>query len=53
MPPRKQYRCRYCGAVLPGWLPVSKRPDGAMLLQHPSAMHPDHVGPYLRRMETG
>jgi hypothetical protein len=31
---------------------VAKRPNGAMLLQHLSAMHPDQVGPYLRRMAT-
>ena len=24
-----------------------------MLLNHLSAMHPDQVGPYLRRMEAG
>ena len=31
MPPQKRYRCRYGGRVLPGWLPVAQRPDGAML----------------------
>jgi hypothetical protein len=47
-----QLRCRSCQAVLPGWLRVQNRPDGAMLLTHVSAMHQDQVGPYRRRMET-
>jgi hypothetical protein len=51
-PPKKRYRCRYCGHDFPAWLPVAKRPNGAMLLQHLSAMHPDQVGPYLERMAT-
>ena len=50
MPPRKRYRCRYCGAILPAWLPVAKRPEGSMLLYHLSQQHPDEVGPYLDRM---
>jgi hypothetical protein len=41
----KRFKCRFCGAVLLGWLSVAK--------QHLSAMRPDHVGPYLRRMEAG
>jgi hypothetical protein len=45
-------RCRYCGYDFPAWLPVAKRPNGAMLLHHLSAMHPTEVGPYLRRMAT-
>jgi len=49
---RKRYRCRFCGALLPAWLPVAKRPDGAMLLYHLGQHHPDQVGPYLQRMET-
>jgi hypothetical protein len=28
----KHCRCRYCRAILPAWLPMAKRPDGAMLL---------------------
>jgi hypothetical protein len=36
----------------PAWLPVAKRPDGAMLLYHLSQQHPDQVGPYLERMRT-
>jgi hypothetical protein len=42
MPPRKRYRCRFCGVVLPAWLPVAKRPESSMLLYH--------LG--QRRMET-
>jgi hypothetical protein len=52
MPPRKRYRCRYCGRTLPAWLPVAKRPNGAMLLHHLAAMHREELRPYLRRMET-
>jgi hypothetical protein len=52
VPPRKRYRCRYCGAVLPGWLPVAKRPDGAVFLNHLSAMHPEELRPYLACMAT-
>ena len=48
----KHYRCRYCGATLPAWLPVLKRPDGAMLPYHRSRQHPDQVGPDLERMRT-
>jgi hypothetical protein len=48
----RRYRCRYCGRVLPAWLPVARRPDGAMLLGHLSQQHPDQVGPYLERMRT-
>jgi hypothetical protein len=51
-PSRRRYRCRFCAALLPAWLPVAKRPNGAMLLNHLAAMHPDQVGPSLRRMAT-
>jgi hypothetical protein len=51
MPPRKRYRCRYCGVSFAA-LPVTQAPNGAMLLQHLSAMHPDQVGQYLDRMPT-
>jgi hypothetical protein len=50
--PSKRYRCRACDVLLPAWLPVAKRPNGAMLLHHLSAMHPDQVQPYLDRMRT-
>jgi len=49
---KRRYHCRSCGADFPAWLPAAKRPDGAMVLQHLSAMHPDQVGPYRRRMAT-
>jgi hypothetical protein len=52
MTPRKRYRCRSCGVELPAWLPVFQEPDGAMLLDHLSAMHPDQVRQYLDRMPT-
>jgi hypothetical protein len=29
-PPQKRSRYRVCGRVLPAWLPVAQRPDGAM-----------------------
>jgi hypothetical protein len=38
--------------MLPAWLPVTKRPKGAMLLYRLSQRHPDPVGPYLDRMRT-
>jgi hypothetical protein len=49
--PQKQYRCRYCGHLLPAWLPVAKRPESSMLLHHLGDLHPEQAGPYLRRME--
>jgi hypothetical protein len=52
MSPKRQYRCRVCGLLLPAWLPVAKRPDSAMLLHHLGDLHSDQAGPYLRRMET-
>ena len=52
-PSRQHYRCRSCGHGFPAWLPVAQRPNGAMLLNHLSAMHRDRVGPYLRRMDAG
>jgi hypothetical protein len=52
MPLQKRYRCRYCGRVLPAWLPVAKRPNGAMLLAHLGQQHPDQRGPSLERMRT-
>jgi hypothetical protein len=50
--PRKRYRCRYCQAELPAWLPVFQAPDGAMLLHHLAQDHPDRVKYYLDRMPT-
>jgi hypothetical protein len=37
---------------LPAWLPAAQAPNGAMLLDHLSAMHPDQVRAYLARMPT-
>jgi hypothetical protein len=48
----RRYRCRYCGDDFPAALPVTQEPNGAMLRNHVSAMHPTAVGPYLRRMAT-
>jgi len=50
--PTKRYRCKYCGAELPAWLPVFHEPNGALLLHHLSQDHPDQVGAYLDRMPT-
>jgi hypothetical protein len=47
---RKQYRCRFCGAVFNAWLPAAERPDGALMLGHVSQRHPDEVGRYLDQM---
>jgi hypothetical protein len=52
MPPRKRYRCRFCGAMLNTYLPWAKAPNGALLLGHLGQHHPDQVGPYLERMQT-
>jgi len=52
MTTRKRFKCRFCGAVLPAWLPIAKRPEGSMLLYHLGQQHPDQVGPYLERMRT-
>ena len=52
MASHRRYCCRFCDRVLPTWLLVAKRPNGAMLLHHLSQEHPDQVGPYLKRMRT-
>lgn len=52
MPPRKRYRCRWCGLELHAWLPVAQRPEGSMLLYHLGQDHLEAAGPYLVRMET-
>jgi hypothetical protein len=41
----RRYRCRFCDRVLLAWLPVPKRPDGAMLLGHICPQHPARVRP--------
>src|SRR5262245_52293517 len=48
----RHVRCRLCGIVLPGWLPVPNAPDGAMLLSHLSRRHRGEVQPLLERMAT-
>jgi hypothetical protein len=49
---RRRYRCHLYSHVLPAWLPVAKRPNGAMPPYHLSQEHPDHVGLYPERMRT-
>jgi hypothetical protein len=46
--PKKRYRCRFCGAMLP----AAKRPEGSMLLSHLGQDHLEAVRPYLQRMKT-
>jgi hypothetical protein len=48
---QRHYRCRFCGLVLPAWLPVAQRLDSAMLLGH-LGRHQEQAQPYHRRMET-
>jgi hypothetical protein len=52
MTPTRRYRCRFCGAELPAWLPAAREPDGALLLGHLGQQHPGLVKPYLDRMHT-
>jgi hypothetical protein len=52
MTTRKRFKCRFCGAMLPAWLPVVQRPEASMLLYHLGQHHLEEVGPYLQRMET-
>jgi hypothetical protein len=49
----RRYRCRFCGRLLPAWLPAAQRPNGAMLLHHLADMHPSEAKPYLTRMAGG
>jgi hypothetical protein len=37
--PRKRFQCKFCGVILPAWLPAAKCPNGAMLLAHLSQHH--------------
>jgi hypothetical protein len=53
MATQRRYRCRYCQAILPAALPVTQEPNGAMLLNHLSAMHAEELRPYLARMAAG
>jgi hypothetical protein len=54
MTSRKRFKCRFCGLILPAWLPVAKRPNGAMLLTHLSLHHRAEVAVQrlLERMRT-
>jgi hypothetical protein len=52
VPQSRRVRCRYCGCVFRGLLPIDYKPDGAMLLHHLSAMHRAEVKPLLERMRT-
>jgi hypothetical protein len=52
MPPRKRYRCRFCGTHLNAYLPWAKAPNSALLLGHLAQQHMNQFRPYLKRMET-
>ena len=39
MPPQKRYRCRFCGRVLPAWLPAAQAPE------RDDTGRPPHPGP--------
>jgi hypothetical protein len=47
---RKRFKCRFCGVLLPAWLPVSREPNGAMLWPHLTQQHPAEAKAYLARM---
>jgi hypothetical protein len=53
MPPRKRYRCRYCGLLFNAWLPWAKDPNGVLLFGHLSLHHADQMGPYRVRLAAG
>jgi hypothetical protein len=48
----KHYRCRLCGAILPGWLPVPNVPHAPLLMEHLDRMHLEAFRPLLQRMAT-
>jgi hypothetical protein len=56
IPPSRQrsryVRCRWCGIILGGWLPIPNRPESSMLLYHLGADHLEQAKPYLQRMNT-
>jgi hypothetical protein len=52
MPPRKRYRCTFCGETLNAYLPWAQAPNSALLLGHLGQQHMDQLRPYLKRMET-
>jgi hypothetical protein len=49
----RHVRCRWCGCVLAGWLPIPHKPHSATLLYHLGADHLAEATPYLTRMEDG
>jgi hypothetical protein len=50
---RSRYvRCRWCGLILAGWLPIPNKPESSMLLYHLGADHLAEARPYLQRMNT-
>ena len=51
-PSRRRYRCRFCGHLVPAWLPAAQAPNGALLLGHLSQHRRDRVGAYTARMHT-
>jgi hypothetical protein len=48
----RHVRCRWCGIILGGWLPIPNRPESSMLLYHLGADHLAEARPYLQRMNT-
>jgi hypothetical protein len=52
MPTHPRYRCKFCQAELPAWIPVFNEPNGAMLLHHLGQDHPGEVKAYLDQMHT-
>jgi hypothetical protein len=46
----RHVRCKLCGIVFSGWLPVANAPEGSILLYHLGADHPTEVTAYLDRM---
>jgi hypothetical protein len=48
----KRFTCRFCGVILPAWLPVAQEPYGAMPLGHLGRQHPREVGAFLGQMRT-
>ena len=52
MTSRRRYRCRFCSALLPAWLPLAQRPEASMLLYHLGQHHLDQARSYPARMRT-
>ena len=45
-------RCKLCGELVPGWLPIQNRPAGDMLQYHLSTWHPDESRAYGARIHN-